>query len=125
MKFVAVCGGRRFGVYDKGYPMIYRKEIDLLDDVLDQEIRYDDVIVTGSATGADTCARTYAYNKGNQIIDIPALWNRHGKSAGFIRNAVIAELPLRLLIAFPGGNGTKHMIECAKKKGIEILEVKS
>ena len=92
-------------------------------DILSQEIHEGDVIVHGGARGADLLSGVWAEENHFQVIEVPALWS-HGKGAGFARNEVIASLPLRLLIAFPGGNGTADMVRRAKAHGIEVLEAK-
>lgn len=112
MTFVGVCGGRNF------------LDANLVEDILNQEIKGADVIVTGDATGADRLADEWARRNSNHVIRIPALWDAFGRAAGARRNAVIATLNLRLLIAFPGGVGTADMVRKAKAKGIEVLEVK-
>lgn len=111
MTFVGVCGGRNFS------------DRLLLADVLEQEIKAGDVIVHGGAVGADSEAGRWAEHNSIQTIIVPALWGVFGRSAGMRRNAVIAALPLRLLIAFPGGIGTAGMILLASKCGVEVHEV--
>lgn len=112
MTFVAVCGGRDFA------------DREFMADVLEQEIKATDVVVTGDATGADRLADEWARRNYNHVIRIPALWDQYGRAAGARRNAVIATLSLRLLIAFPGGPGTADMVRKARAAGIEVLEVK-
>ena len=112
MTFVGVCGGRGFA------------DRDFMADMLEQEVLGDDVIVTGDATGADRLADEWARRNGNHVVRIPALWDQFGRSAGARRSAVIASMPLRLLIAFPGGNGTADMVRKARAAGIEVLEAK-
>lgn len=111
MKFVGVCGGRDFNDYH------------FLCGILENHVNDNDVVVTGFARGADSLADQWAVNSWRQVIRIPALW-QYGRQAGFVRNEVIASLPLRLLIAFKGGNGTADMIRRAKAHGIEVLEAK-
>jgi len=52
----------------------------------------------------------------------PALWEVHGKSAGFIRNKLMLEdgQP-ELVIAFPGGRGTSNMVSLAESAGVEVV----
>jgi len=117
MTFVGVCGGRG-----------YRDALKVAE-AMEREIRPGDVVVTGAATGADSLARAWAKAKGHQIIDVPALWNWRGfadvdRGAGHKRNAVIAALPLRLMIVFPGGRGTDDMRKKALDATIEIRDVR-
>ena len=54
----------------------------------------------------------------------PADWELHGKSAGPIRNQqMLIEGKPDLVLAFPGGKGTAHMVSIAKKKGVKVIEV--
>jgi YspA, cpYpsA-related SLOG family len=107
---VGVCGGRDFA--DAG----------LLESTLNAHVRADDVIVHGDARGADSLADAWAVERGNHVMRVPALWKSFSRSAGARRNAVIAALPLRLLIAFPGGAGTADMCRKARAAGIEVVE---
>lgn len=106
--FVGVCGGRDFA------------DTDLLVATLDRLIVKGDVIVHGDAKGADAKADFWARSRGRDVVRVPARWDSFGKGAGMRRNAVIAALPLRLLIAFPGGVGTAGMVRLARAKGIPV-----
>jgi len=111
--FVGVCGGREFA------------DAFLVARTLADHVRYGDVVVHGGAPGADTMADRWARRNRRDLIVVPALWDSFEKGAGFRRNAIIAALPLRLLIAFPGGTGTADMVERARSKGIPIVEAKA
>lgn len=113
MTFVGVCGGREFA------------DSFLVSRTLDAHVRRGYVVVHGGAPGADSLADSWARCWGRGLIRVPALWESFGKCAGFRRNAIIAALPLRLLIAFPGGAGTADMVERARSKGIPIIEAKA
>ena len=78
-------------------------------------------IVSGTAQGADTLGEQYAAEKGYEIKQFPADWDKYGKGAGFMRNVLMAKYS-DYLIAFWDGKsrGTKHMINTAKKHGINI-----
>ena len=75
------------------------------------------IIVCGEAKGADTLGKRYAEEKGYEIERHPALWDKHGKAAGPIRNLEMAE-NADALIAFWDGKsrGTQNMISIAKNK---------
>lgn len=53
-------------------------------------IEFDEV-VSGGAKGADSLAEIYASDIGLKLTVFPADWEKHGKAAGPIRNAQIAE----------------------------------
>lgn len=80
-------------------------------------------VIHGGAPGADTLADEWALSRGVQAIRCPANWDKHGKSAGPIRNRRMAELLPDWLYAFPGGRGTANMIATAKERGIDVMEV--
>lgn len=83
-------------------------------------------IVSGKARhGADTLGEQYAIEKGYPIKDFPAIWHKHGKHAGPIRNTEMAKYADGL-IAFHDGKspGTAHMIKIAKKLGLRVKVVK-
>jgi len=78
----------------------------------------------GNASGADTMAATWA--KLNNIVGVhacPANWKRDGKAAGPIRNKNMLGQRPDVVIAFPGGKGTAHMVKIAKAAGVEVVEV--
>lgn len=78
-------------------------------------------IVCGMARGADRLGERYAKEHGYQVIYFPADWDLDGKSAGFKRNVRMAEYADALVAFWDGeSKGTKHMIEIAKEKGLDI-----
>ena len=79
------------------------------------------VVISGTARGADQMGERYAKERGFQLRRFPADWEQHGKSAGHIRNAKMAD-NADALIAFWDGQsrGTKNMIDNARRKGLAI-----
>lgn len=79
------------------------------------------VVISGTARGADQMGERYARERGFQLRRFPADWEQHGKSAGHIRNAKMAD-NADALIAFWDGQsrGTKNMIDNARRKGLAI-----
>lgn len=80
-------------------------------------------VLCGMARGADLLAwncikRGYP---GWPVDEYPADWEKYGKSAGYRRNAQMAD-DAEVLIAFWDGQskGTRHMIELALDKGLEV-----
>ena len=114
--FIGVCGGRDYQNRQRVREVLAGLSARIQDPRL--------VVVTGVARGADWLAREVAIEIGHDVVDVPALWNLYGKAAGSIRNDVIAALPLRYLVAFPGGAGTADMVRKARKAGIEVIEVR-
>lgn len=109
---ILVCGSRTF------------KDKDLMENVLKQyDIR---TIIQGEARGADTLAKEYGIRRGIDICSFPALWDKHGKAAGPIRNhQMLVEGKPDLVIAFLSKDsiGTKDMIKQATNYGVEIKVV--
>lgn len=111
---VLVCGGREFTDKNWLYEVLDRyKEL--------YEITH---IIHGGARGADELSGYYARERGIQEVLCPANWDRHGKAAGILRNLSMAELlsECDIVIAFPGGRGTEHMVKTALNKGLTVLE---
>lgn len=78
-------------------------------------------IIEGGATGADALAGKWAELNGVCRITVKAQWNFYDKRAGMIRNRWMANFCMpELVIAFPGGIGTKGMIQLAEKAGIQV-----
>lgn len=111
---VLVCGGRNFSNQK------------LLNDVLFSldEAHHIDVIIEGNARGADRLAGFWARKHKIDNLKFPADWNKHGRAAGPIRNQqMLDEGKPDLVVAFPGGKGTAHMVKIAKEAGVEVIEV--
>ena len=78
-------------------------------------------VITGGGLGADDFARTWALREGICYVEVPANWTYYDKSAGPIRNHWMAEfLRPDLVLAFPGGKGTKSMVDVARKNRIAV-----
>lgn len=74
----------------------------------------------GAAPGVDReVAATLAYYFPGQIVPHPANWDKFGKGAGPIRNREMAKIA-NLVLAFPGNDGTRDMIEAARKLDVEV-----
>lgn len=80
-------------------------------------------IIEGGATGADTIAGWWAGVNQVTRTTVPANWKKHGKSAGPIRNQAMLALRPDLVIAFPGGKGTKQMTGIARDGLVRVMEV--
>jgi len=81
----------------------------------------DAIILSGGARGADRLGESWAKEYGYPVKKYPADWEKHGKAAGMIRNAQMAE-NADILVAFWDGKskGTQHMIKTAMGRGLEV-----
>ena len=84
-------------------------------------------IISGGARGADTLGERFANEMGLEISRFIPDWDGLGKRAGYVRNAEMAKFAVEddndgMLIAFWDGQsrGTKHMIDLAKRYGLEV-----
>ena len=109
---VIIAGGRDFSDY-----ALLAKTMDHLL----SNIRDDITVICGKARGADTLGEQYAKERGFSVQYFPADWKRYGKSAGYRRNAEMAENADALVAFWTGkSRGTKHMIETAKTRGLKV-----
>lgn len=82
------------------------------------------IIVSGCAAGTDSMAIKWAEEKGFGVMRCNANWDEYPLTAGFIRNEKMADVGNSLLVFWDGvSSGTRHMIECAKKKDIPYLVI--
>lgn len=80
------------------------------------------VVISGTARGADRLGEDWALKNKVPIEKFPADWDEHGKSAGHIRNAEMAETAEALIALWDGVSpGTKSMIEIAKRKKLKLF----
>ncbi len=83
----------------------------------------DAVFDKAKLRGADRWAHEWAVERKVGVFSIAALWRRHGRKAGPLRNSALAETRADLCIAFPGGRGTADMVGCAMGAGIAVRAV--
>ena len=115
---VIIAGGRHFNDYE-----LLKEKCDYYLQHKLQEGRV--VIISGHATGADFLGERYAQERGLSIDAHSADWNQHGRAAGPIRNAEMAEVADALIAFWDGvSRGTKNMIDTAKSKGLKVAVVK-
>lgn len=78
-------------------------------------------VISGMAIGPDSWGKDWGNAHQIPVIKMPALWNLHGKSAGYLRNLAMAERADALIAIWDGiSRGTQHMINIAKSKGLKI-----
>jgi len=76
-----------------------------------------DEIVSGMARGADRLGEEFAKTHGIPVKQFLARWTEFGKSAGYKRNAEMAEYGTHLLALWDGeSKGTSHMVNLMRKK---------
>ena len=81
------------------------------------------LLIHGAAKGADTLSSLWAKERNIPQQAFYANWDKHGKSAGSIRNREMLESGKpQGLIAFPGGKGTANMIKESKLRHITIYQ---
>ena len=116
---VIIAGGRDFGNYNrlKNY----------CDKILKAKVEqgYEIKVVSGTANGTDKLGERYAKEKGYEVLQFPADWDTHGRSAGYIRNKQMVENADACICFWNGvSNGTKWMIEIAKEKQLPLRVVR-
>lgn len=113
---VLICGGRNFD--DSALFSETMTE-------LHAEHKFE-MVIHGGAPGADRMADLWARMYGVERMTFPADWNRHGRAAGPIRNQqMLDEGKPDLVIAFPGGRGTRDMMKRAFSAGVKVCPISS
>lgn len=117
MTKVLVCGGRDFADWD-----FLRSELDRFHVVPQTRITQ---LIHGGARGADTMAEHWA--ELNMVKIQPFVvkaheWRALGSAAGPLRNQkMLDEGKPDVVLAFPGGGGTKDMMTKARKAGVKVI----
>lgn len=106
---VLVCGGRDYSNWQRVYDTLDDCDVTLL--------------IQGGAAGADRHARCWAEDRRVPFLQVPAQWERYGRSAGVLRNAQMLDHEPDLVIAFPGGPGTADMVRRARARNVTVREV--
>jgi hypothetical protein len=88
-------------------------------------------LVSGTARGVDSLGEKWAVERGVRVVRMPAQWKLHGKAAGSIRNAKMADYirahaeefgGCALIAVWDGeSRGTLNMIEDAQSKAIPVF----
>ena len=77
-------------------------------------------IVSGGAKGADRVGEVIAGYYDIPLVNFHAAWDVFGKAAGPERNARMADYA-DVLIALPGGKGTRNMINEMQKRNKQVF----
>jgi hypothetical protein len=81
-------------------------------------------IVHGAANGLDSVVDRWAKARGFQVVPVRAEWEAYGKRAGFIRNRkMLEDYSPELVIAFPGGPGTKGMTDITNRAKVPLFQI--
>lgn len=117
---VLICGGRNYNNKEEVF-----ENLDRILNPNNCPLPPPDLkVISGKATGADTLAIDWAVINWVDFEEYPAKWKKYGRAAGIIRNKqMIIEGNPDLIIAFPGGKGTKNMIEQGKNNNIKVIKV--
>jgi len=109
---ICVCGGRDYFNAAK------------VNEVLDYAYkRKPFVLISGGATGADTLAIQWARSRKVPCEVYPAQWRLFGRGAGPIRNHQMIGTGIDVLLAFPGGRGTQHMIKACLRHKVKVIMI--
>ena len=125
---VLVCGGREFGFTRSTDPRlkeIANDQFMFIFDKLDQFLEQHDVeiLIAGGANGADDLAESWAKLNNIKTEIYPADWEKYGKRAGYVRNKEMLESGKPdIILAFPGGQGTKNMIQLGLDAGVPVTK---
>lgn len=105
-----VCGGRDF----KDFAFVCK----VLDGINPTSV------IHGGAKGADTMASLWARERGVPQKEYIADWKAHGRKAGPLRNErMLREGMPDVIVAFPGGRGTAHMVRISTEAGVPVIDV--
>lgn len=111
-----IAGGRDFNNLE-----LMKKELGLF---LPDAIGSDITVISGEARGADIMGRRLAESLGLKVELYPANWDRDGRSAGYIRNSLMANTATHLLAFWDRrSKGTEHMIKLGNKMGLTVCVV--
>lgn len=111
-KRVLVCGGRDYADQETVFAWLSPMRTQIA------------VLIEGGARGADSLARHWAVMNDVPVETYRAEWEKHGRSAGAIRNRrMLEEGKPDLVVAFPGGRGTADMVRVAQAAGVDVILV--
>lgn len=106
---VLVCGDRNWTDFDT-----VMKRLSILPK--------DSIIIQGGCRGADRMSLLACNKLGLKCMEVKADWEKHGRSAGPIRNRVMLDMNPELVIAFHddlmSSKGTRDTVTEAMKRGI-------
>lgn len=108
---VLVCGGSKY----KAKATLFQK----LDEI--HETTPISLIINGGAKGADFFSSQWANNHNIPLQVFKANWKELGQQAVFTLNHdMLNDGKPDMVLAFPGGDVTHHMVELAKDCGVKV-----
>lgn len=107
---ILVCGGRKYNQRESVFTAL---------DKLHKKHQIT-LLIHGDCKGADKLGETWAKTRGVHYAAVPALWDIYGPSAGSLRNQIMLLINPKIVVAFPGNNGTRHMTSVAESQGVKI-----
>lgn len=111
---VLVCGGRNYADWERLCAVLGKLHAEAI----------IETVIQGGAKGADKLAGQWAEAASVPCEQYDADWESFGSFAGPKRNrAMLEEGRPDVVIAFPGGTGTRNMIRQARKAGVKVVEV--
>jgi hypothetical protein len=84
------------------------------------------VVISGTARGVDQLGEQWAAAHKCPVERYPADWTNLGKSAGYRRNVMMADVADALVAIWDGeSRGTQHMVDiaCAKKLRVFVWQL--
>ena len=80
-------------------------------------------VVCGKALGVDTLGENWAKKNSVPVKPFAADWEHLGRSAGYHRNAQMADYAEALILVWDGRSpGSRMMYDLARRKGLRISE---
>ena len=111
MSKVCIAGSRNWNNYEELKEMmeVVREEVNIT------------TIVSGTALGGDKLGERWAKENNIPVEQYPANWVLHGKSAGYKRNEIMADIADVLVIGIKNkSKGSTHMYNIMDKMGKPI-----
>jgi hypothetical protein len=109
---ILVCGGRNYSDKERLFQTM---------DYLASHYHVE-CVISGMARGADMLGAEWAEIEGIPVLKFPAQWGIFGRGAGFVRNQkMLDDGEPTLVVAFPGGSGTRDMVGRAQAANINVL----
>lgn len=79
-------------------------------------------VLSGAARGVDRLGEIWARRNGRAVEQYPADWDRHGKRAGYLRNAEMVDNAQALIAVWDGtSRGTAHTIRLARAAKLKVF----